>query len=247
MLLEPDAEDEVAYELCQLLGRAILPVDTAGDPGTAFFLGHPAGEFLLTADVVAGQAQRLGLRSSVTEPAGVAGASLPLADLPAGWNRDARLGVAALPTGELHGYAAGQGWRWRVQPVPAAVAVTADDLDAFGAGPVTAIVLALGVGGDGSRPLEVAVERAVRDGDRLRITAALPAGYVGAPVFGVRSDAAGEVGLRCLGVLLPADEAPADDAPNGEAPSREASSDEVPGGGHPVATLDRVLAALPTS
>ncbi|WP_422754940.1 hypothetical protein [Micromonospora sp. WMMD708] len=242
MLLEPDAEDEVAYELCQLLGRAILPVDTAGDPGTAFFLGHPAGEFLLTADVVAGRAQRLGLRPSITEPAGVADVSLPLADLPAGWSRDARLGVAALPTGELHGYAAGRGWRWRVQPVPAAVAVTADDLDALGAGPVTAIVLALGVGDDGSRPLEVAVERAVRDGDRLRITAALPAGYVGAPVFGVRPDAAGEIGLRCLGVLLPADDAPSDEVSSDDAPSDDAS-----GGGHPVATLDRVLAALPAS
>ncbi|GHJ06122.1 hypothetical protein TPA0907_04890 [Micromonospora humidisoli] len=231
MLLEPDAEDEVAYELCQLLGRAILPVDTAGDPGTAFFLSHPAGEFLLTADVVAGQAQQLGLRPSVTEPAGVAGGSLPLADLPTGWTRDPQVGVAALPTRELHGYAGGHGWRWRVQPVPAAVAVTADDLAAFAAGPVTAIVLALGVGGDGSRPLEVAVERAVRDGDRLRITAALPAGYVGAPVFGVRPDAAGEIGLRCLGVLLPAEAAPAVEVQSVD--------------GHPVATLDRVLAALP--
>lgn len=247
MLLEPDAEDEVAYELCQLLGRAILPVDTAGDPGTAFFLGHPSGGFLLTADVVAGRAQRLGLRPSVTEPAGVAGASLPLADLPGGWSRDARLGVAALPTGELHGYAAGRGWRWRVQPVPAAVAVTADDLDALGAGPVTAIVLALGVGDDGSRPLEVAVERAVRDGDRLRITAALPAGYVGAPVFGVRPDAAGEVGLRCLGVLLPAADVPSDEVSSDEAPNHDAPSNDASGGGHPVATLDRVLAVLPAS
>ncbi|WP_329013754.1 hypothetical protein OG271_05075 [Micromonospora rifamycinica] len=229
MLLEPDVENEVAYELCQLLGRAILPVDAAGDPGTAFFLAHPDGEFLLTADAVAGRAQRLGLRPSVTEPAGVAGASVPLADLPARWVRDARLGVAVLPTGALHAFADGQGWRWRVQPVPASVAVGADDLAGFGAGPVTAIVLALGVDGDGGRPLEVAVERAVRDGDRLRIAADLPAGYVGAPVFGVRPDAAGEIGLRCLGVVLPADE-------NGGA-----------GGGHPVATLDRVLTALPAA
>ncbi|WP_328343670.1 hypothetical protein [Micromonospora sp. NBC_00421] len=228
MLLEPDLENEVAYELCQLLGRAILPVDAADDPGTAFFLAHPDGGFLLTADVVAGRAQRLGLRPSVTEPADVAGESLVLADLPARWVRDTRLGVAALPTGELHAFAEGQGWRWRVQPVPAAVAVGADDLAGFGAGPVTAIVLALGVGGDGSRPLEVAVERAVRDGDRLRITATLPAGYVGAPVFGVRPDAAGEISLRCLGVLLPADGSGS-------------------GGGHPVATLDRVLTTLPTA
>lgn len=224
MLLEPDAENEVAYELCQLLGRAILPVHAAGAPGTAFFLSHPGGEFLLTADVVAAQAQRLGVRPSITEPAGAAGEALPLADLPVRWVRDARLGVAILPTGELHGFAAGQGWRWRVQPVPVAIAVRADDLAGLGAGPVSAIVLALGVGVDGARPLEVAVERAVRDGDSLRIAAALPAGYVGAPVFGVRPDAAGEITLRCLGMVLPGDSAP--------------------GGGHPVATLDRVLAAL---
>ncbi|MEU8373910.1 hypothetical protein AB0C22_12395 [Micromonospora sp. NPDC048894] len=227
MLLEPDTENEVAYELCQLLGRAILPVHTAGDPGTAFFLDHPGGGFLLTADVVAAQARWLGLRPSVTEPTGTAGESLTLTDLPARWVRDARLGVAVLPAAALHGFAAGQGWRWRVQPVPAAVAVRADDLAGFGAGPVTAIVLALGVGVDGARPLEVAVERAVRDGDSLRIAAALPAGYVGAPVFGVRPDADGEIGLRCLGVVLPGDGAPGD--------------------GHPVATLDRVLAALPAT
>ena len=89
------------------------------------------------------------------------------------------------------GFAAGQGWRWRVQPVPATIAVRADDLAGFGVGPVTAIVLALGVDVDGGRPLEVAVERAVRDGDSLRIDAALPAGYVGAPVFGVRPTTSG--------------------------------------------------------
>ncbi|WP_141723172.1 hypothetical protein [Micromonospora matsumotoense] len=227
MLLEPDAENEVASELCQLLGRAILPVHAAGGPGTAFFLSHPGGEFLLTAEGVAAQAQRLGLRPSITEPAGVAGESLALADLPAQWIRDARLGVAALPTGELHGFAAGQGWRWRVQPVPATIAVRADDLAGFGVGPVTAIVLALGVDVDGGRPLEVAVERAVRDGDSLRIDAALPAGYVGAPVFGVRPDDVGEISLRCLGVVLPG------------------GHDDDLGPGHPVATLDRALAVLP--
>ncbi|MFI9641041.1 hypothetical protein ACIG87_13395 [Micromonospora sp. NPDC051925] len=227
MLLEPDVENEVAYELCQLLGRAILPVRTAGEPGTAFFLAHPTGEFLLTADVVAAYAEGLGLRPSVTEPAGVAGDDLPLADRPAWWVRDPGLGVAIMPTGDLHTLAAGQGWQWRVQPVPATVAVRADEIAGFGAEPVTAIVLALGVGTDGTRPLEVAVERAVRDGERLRISAALPAGYVGAPVFGVRPDDAGELGLRCLGVVLPAD------------------TDSGQAHGHPVATLDRVLAALP--
>ncbi|MFJ6198668.1 hypothetical protein [Micromonospora sp. NPDC092111] len=222
MLLEPDAENEVAYELCQLLGRAILPVRAAGGVGTAFFLAHPSGEFLLTADAVtAAEVGEVGLRASVTEPAGVAGDVLVLPEFRSWWVRPPGLGVAIMRPDDLHGLAAERGWRWRLQPVPATVAVRADEVAGFGAEPVTAIVLALGVGADGGRPLEVAVERAVRDGDGLRVTAALPTGYVGAPVFGVRPDAAGEVGLRCLGLLLPGDT------------------------GHPVATLDRIVAALP--
>ncbi|SCE94671.1 hypothetical protein GA0074696_1819 [Micromonospora purpureochromogenes] len=228
MLLEPDAENEVAYELCQLLGRAILPVRPAGPAddgpaGTAFFFAHPTGEYLLTADVLTRvEAGEVGLRPSVAEPAGVAPDALVLPHFTDRWGHLPELGVAVLPTAGLHERAAGQGWRWRTQPVPDAVAAGADDVARIGAEPVTAIVLALGVRDDGSRPLEVAVERAVRAGDGLRITGELPAGYVGAPVFGVQADPAGEVGLRCLGLVLPGE------------------------GGHPVASFDRITAELPT-
>ncbi|SCG51562.1 hypothetical protein [Micromonospora coxensis] len=219
MLLEPDAENEVAYELCQLLGRAILPIRPAGDgpAGTAFLFDHPTGEYLLTAADVLTYAEvaEIGLRPSVTEPAGVAADVLALPG--AWWSRRPEGGVAVLPTSGLHDRAAREGWRWRTQSVPDAIAARADDVTRIGAEPVSAIVLALGVRDDGSRPLEVAVERAVRAGDGLRLTGELPAGYVGAPVFGVGADAAGEVGLRCLGVVLPGE------------------------GGHPVAALDRVV------
>ncbi|MGC5020581.1 hypothetical protein [Micromonospora sp. DT47] len=222
MLLEPDAENEVAYELCQLLGRAILPVSGAGAYGTAFFLGHPTGEYLLTADALThAEVGEIGLRASVTEPAGVASDAMLLPDFPRLWAHRPEVGAAIMPTSDLHAYAAERGWRWRTQPVPDAVAVRADEVAGLGAEPISAIVLALGLCEDGSRPLEVAVERAVRADNGLRITAALPAGYVGAPVFGVRPDAAGEVGLRCLGLVLPGE------------------------GGHPLATLDRIVADLP--
>ncbi|MEU5938667.1 hypothetical protein ABZ807_05670 [Micromonospora sp. NPDC047548] len=224
MLLEPDAENEVAYELCQLLGRAILPIRAVGDgpAGTAFFFQHPTGEFLLTADVLTrAEAGEIGLRPSVTEPTGVAADALVLPGFAELWAHRPGVGVAVMPTGGLHGRAAGQGWRWRTQPVPDAVAAGADEVARIGAEPVSAIVLALGVSADGSRPLEVAVERVVRADGGLRVTGELPAGYVGAPVFGVRADAAGEVGLRCLGLVLPG------------------------AGGHPVATFDRIIAELP--
>ncbi|MFF5175090.1 hypothetical protein ACFY3U_20970 [Micromonospora sp. NPDC000089] len=218
MLLEPDVENEVAFELCQLLGRSIVPVGAAG---TAFFLRHQAGEYLVTAGGVArAEAGELGLRPSLTEPAGVAPQVVPL---PREWAHPRGTGAAIMTTDSLHAYAAQRGWSWRVQPVPDAVALRMDEVDALGDGPMSAIVLALGVRPDGERPLEVAVERAVRADAGLRVTADLPAGYVGAPVFGVRPDAAGEVGLRCLGLLLPPDDQ----------------------GGHPLATLDRILADLP--
>ena len=219
MLLEPDAENEVAYELCQLLGRAIVPL---GRSGTAFFFAHPTGEYLLTADAVTtAEVGGVGLRASLTEPAGVAPDELVLPDFPARWAHRPEVGAAIMASAGLHADAAEQGWRWRTQPVPDAVAVRPDEVDALGAEPVSAIVLALGVRPDGSRPLEVAVERAVRDDAGVRITAGLPEGYVGAPVFAVRPDAAGEVGLRCLGLVLPGE------------------------GSHPLATLDRIVAGLP--
>ncbi|MEH0983231.1 hypothetical protein [Micromonospora sp. CPCC 205556] len=223
MLLEPDAENEVAYELCQLLGRAILPIGPADAAGTAFFLEGEAGEYLLTADVLTmAEVGEIGLRASVTEPAGVAADAVVLADFPARWAHHPDVGAAAMPTAGLHTYADEHGWRWRTQPVPEAVAVRADEVAGLGAEPVSAFVLAVGVGEDGSRPLEVAVGRAVRTDDGgLRLTDALPAGYVGAPVFGVRADEAGQVGLRCLGLVLPGE------------------------GGHPLATLDRIVAEPP--
>ncbi|MBM0258344.1 hypothetical protein JNW89_17555, partial [Micromonospora sp. 4G55] len=128
MLLEPDAENEVAYELCQLLGRAILPVRPAGPAddgpaGTAFFFAHPTGEYLLTADVLTRvEAGEVGLRPSVTEPAGVAPDALVLSHFTDRWAHLPDAGVAVLSTAGLHERAAGQGWRWRTQPVPDAVA-----------------------------------------------------------------------------------------------------------------------------
>ncbi|WP_243704634.1 hypothetical protein [Micromonospora sp. KC723] len=179
-------------------------------------------EFLLTADALTyPEAVEVGLRPSVTEPAGVAGDALLL---PAGrWAHRPGVGVAALPTGGLHERAATEGWRWRTQPVPATVAADAADVARIGVEEISAVVLALGVRDDGSRPLEVAVERAVRAGGGLRLTGGLPVGYVGAPVFAIRPDQAGEVGLRCLGVVLPGED------------------------GHPVATFDRIMMDLPAA
>ncbi|WP_435207199.1 hypothetical protein [Micromonospora sp. bgisy143] len=220
MLLDPDAESSVAYELCQVVGRAILPYRTADAYGTAFFFqggDDPVGEALLTAaDLVGAAGGELGLRASVTEPAGVAPDAVAQGEIVPGWSRFPGDGVAVLPTAGLHRHAGDGGWRWRVQPVPAGIAAGPEAV----ADASTAFVLAHGVREDGSRPLEVAIERVVRDGDDVRITTELPPGYVGAPVFVVRADPAGDVSLYCLGLVLPGV------------------------GGHPVATFDRIAAVL---
>ncbi|GAA2194626.1 hypothetical protein [Micromonospora lupini] len=227
MLLDPDAESGVAYELCQVVGRAILPYRTADAYGTAFFFqdgDDPVGEALLTAaDLVGAPGGELGLRSSVTEPAGVAPDAVAESEIVPGWARFPGGGVAVLPTAGLHRYAGDGGWRWRVQPVPATIAAGPEAVAALGADASSAFVLAHGVREDESRPLEVGIERVVRDGDDVRITSELPAGYVGAPVFVVQPDAAGEVALYCLGLVLPGID------------------------GHPVATFDRIRAVLPAT
>ncbi|MBM0231833.1 hypothetical protein JNW91_08160 [Micromonospora sp. STR1_7] len=225
MLLDPDAESGVAYELCQVVGRAILPYRTSAAFGTAFFFrsgDDPVGEALLTAaDVVGSPGGELGLRGSVTEPAGVAPDAVPEVEIVPGWARYPGDGVAVLPTAGLHRYAGDGGWSWRVQPVPAGIAAGPEAVARLGADAASAFVLAHGVREDGSRPLEVAIERVVRDGDDVRITGELPAGYVGAPVFVVQADAAGDVSLYCLGLVLPGAD------------------------GHQVATFDRIGAVLP--
>lgn len=231
VLLDPDAESGVAYELCQVVGRAILPFRSsdAADQrfGTAFFFqaaDDPVGESLLTAaDLVGAAGGQLSLRASVSEPAGVAPDAITVAEITPGWARFPGDGVAVLPTAGLHRYAGDGGWRWRVQPVPAGIAAGPEVVERSTAAAGSAFVLAHGVRADGSRPLEVAIERVVRDGDTVRITTELPQGYVGAPVFTVHADATGEVSLYCLGLVLPGVD------------------------GHPVATFDRIRAVLPAT
>ncbi|WP_146604064.1 hypothetical protein [Micromonospora deserti] len=231
MLLDPETENDVAYELCQLLGRSIVPISRldggpAGAFGTAFFFrqlvaGGEVREYLLTADALThAPVGEIGLRPSVTEPAGVAGAAVVLADFPGEWLHRPDLGAAIMPTAGLHEHADSQGWRWRTQQVTDAIAARADVIARIGAEPGSAFVLALGVGEGGSRPLEVAIKQVAREGDSVRVTAELPAGYLGAPVFGVQAGD-DEVELRCLGLVLPARD-----------------------GGHPLATFDRIHEAV---
>ncbi|MDG4798943.1 hypothetical protein [Micromonospora sp. WMMD980] len=238
MLLDQETENEIVFELCKHLGRSILPVAgserpgaPAGTVGTAFFYselvgatddGDVAHEWLLTADALTDRPYgEILLRPSVTEPAEGAAEPIELPGFADHWLRLPELGVAAMPTGGLHGHADDRGWRWRTQQVTEALAAPADAVARIGAAPGSAFVLALGVGDDGSRPLEAVVERVARDADGVRVTVELPAGYVGAPVFTVEAGAADEPVPRCLGLLLPARD-----------------------GGHPVATFDRIRAAL---
>ncbi|MEW2383406.1 hypothetical protein AB0873_15125 [Micromonospora sp. NPDC047707] len=222
MLLDPDTESDVAYELCQLVGRAVLPVRSGDGLGTAFFFATAdGGEYLLTADALTRSATgEVGLRPSLTETADVAGDALTVPDFVKRWSRPGA-GAAVMPTAGLHELAEGAGWRWRTQQVPEVIAADSDAIAGIGAEPGSAIVLALGVGEGGARPLEVAIERYAREGDTVRLTADLPDGYVGAPVFAVLAGSAGEVELSCLGLVLPAD-----------------------GSGHPLATFDTIRAAV---
>ncbi|SCG74493.1 hypothetical protein [Micromonospora humi] len=238
MLLDQETENEIVFELCQHLGRSILPVAgsegpgaPAGTVGTAFFYselvgatddGEVAHEWLLTAEVLTDRPYgEILLRPSVTEPAEGAAEPIELSGFADHWLRLPELGVAAMPTGGLHGHADDRGWRWRTQQVTEAVAASAGAVARIGAAPGSAFVLALGVAEDGSRPLEAVVQQVARDGDEVRVTVELPAGYVGAPVFTVEAGPEGAAVPRCLGVLLP----PRD-------------------GGHPVATFDRIRPAL---
>ncbi|WP_335977533.1 hypothetical protein [Streptomyces sp. CA2R106] len=154
------------------------------------------------------------LRGDLTDP------EQPLDELVMGgfakrWTVLGRLGVAVMPTVDLHLHAERKGWRWDTQEVTDGLAARAEDVEAIGEGPLTAYVLGHPADGSGAsahpdRPQELLpgeVRRTAPDAP-LTWSGPLPTGFDGAPVFAALPLPDEQLKLLCLGVALPGEEGP---------------------------------------
>jgi hypothetical protein len=132
------------------------------------------------------------------------------------WTALGDLGVAVMPTTDLHIHAERKGWSWSTDEVTSGLAAQPDDIALIGTEPLPAYVLGHEVdeepgGRYADRPqvlLPGMVSR--QDAEPVRWTGPFPLGLAGAPVFTVLPMEDGRAKLVCLGLALPGD--PAADA-----------------------------------
>jgi hypothetical protein len=130
------------------------------------------------------------------------------------WTRLGDLGVAVMPTTDLHIHAERKGWNWTTHEVTSGLAAQPADIAMVGTEPLPAYLLGHEVAEEpgakhAERPqvlLPGTVSR--QDADPVRWTGPFPEGLAGAPVFTVLPVDEDQVKLVCLGLALPGDPTP---------------------------------------
>ncbi|MGW3107418.1 hypothetical protein [Streptomyces sp. NPDC001100] len=239
----PSLHETVAGAIVERVGGATLPFQEAtgreGSHSTLFWFNElvestPDGDVVRQYLVTAGECTRgvdiaeVTIRPSLCDPAPSA-EKLLIPDFAEGWTHlgdSGDLGVAMMPSADLHTYADRKGWRWNTDEITDGIAAKDEDIARIGAEPVVAYVLGHDVDpDDGARDQAVVVGKVARAGDgTIRWGGRLPQGCVGAPVFMFVPLGGDNFKLVCVGVALPPD-------------GRDF-------GHHPVATFDAVRRAL---
>ncbi|MEE4543416.1 hypothetical protein V2S66_15725 [Streptomyces sp. V4-01] len=130
------------------------------------------------------------------------------------WTRLGDLGVAVMPTTDLHIHAERKGWNWTTHEVTSGLAAQPADIAMVGTEPLPAYLLGHEVTEEaGARHAErpqVLLPGTVsrQDADPVRWTGPFPDGLAGAPVFTVLPVDDEQVKLVCLGLALPGDPTP---------------------------------------
>lgn len=220
----PD-ESLITTAVLDVAARATLPFQAARADrnfGTAFWYNdlvevgddrEMIRQYLVTAEPLTRyELGQFTLRDGIAEPE-LPADELVLPGFAKKWSRAGDLGVAVMPTVELHLHAERKGWSWASQEVTAGLAAQPEDIAGLGAEPVPAYALGHEVAGDPGarhpeRPqtlLTGTVTRTSEDAPEgaLHWSGPLPEGCVGAPVFAGLPHADGQVKLVCLGMLLP--------------------------------------------
>ncbi|SDN28612.1 hypothetical protein [Actinacidiphila guanduensis] len=125
------------------------------------------------------------------------------------WTAFPTLGVAVMPTVDMHLHAERKSWRWATQEITEGLAARAEDIAAIVAEPLPAYILGHTAEGGGRRParhqhlLEGAVSRPDPEGRMQWSGPELPDGFDGAPVFAALELPDEQLKLLCLGAIVP--------------------------------------------
>lgn len=214
----PAPQSLIVNAVLDVAGRSTLPFTEARahrDAGTAFWYNDlvdsstPGREvirqYLVTAEALTRhELGRWTLRDGLCAPEGGAD-ELMMPDFASKWIRLEGLGVAVMPTVDLHTHAERKGWSWTTEEITEGLAAVADDLAAIGAEPVPAYVLGHGADPEqDERPQSTVVGTVSRDDSGVvRWEGELPTGYAGAPVFLGIPLGDEQFKLVCLGLVLP--------------------------------------------
>lgn len=218
------AGERIGAAVLAAAGRATLPFQAARADrsfATAFWYndlvesapGHEViRQYLVTAE--ARTRYEIGqwtLRAGIAEPE-LPADELVMPSFAKKWTRLGALGVAVMPTVDLHIHAEKKGWRWRTDEVTAGLAAQPADIALIGAEPLPAYVLGHEVEQDAAgrhtgRPQRLLPGAVARTSDDpaapVRFTAPLPDGFAGAPVFAALPMDDDRLKLVCLGIALP--------------------------------------------
>lgn len=218
----PAPQSMIVTAITNLAGRATLPFQEARaerNAGTAFWYNdlietRPGQEVIIQYLVTAEAPTRVKLgewtlRPELCEPERAAD-SLVMPQFAAKWTELAGLGVAVMPTVDLHTHAERKKWAWTTEEITSGLAATEEDIAALGPEPLPAYVLGHAVTEERrARPQALLPGTVVREDPAGPVvwTGELPEGYAGAPVFaGLPADEE-QTKLICLGLALPGEPA----------------------------------------
>jgi len=214
------AESVITEAVLSVAGRATLPLQAARADrnfGTAFWyndLVEVVGEretirqYLVAAEPQTRyQIGQFTLRDGLITPE-LPADELVLPSFARKWSPLRELGVAVMPTVDLHIHAERKGWAWAVQEITSGLAAQPADIASLGTEPVPAYLLGHEVTDPDQRhpgrPQTLLPGTVTRDDQGvLRFSAPLPEGCAGAPVFAGLPHEEGRIKLICLGLALP--------------------------------------------
>ncbi|WNI17537.1 hypothetical protein [Actinacidiphila sp. ITFR-21] len=246
-------EGLVQGAVLKVAGKATLPFQAARADrsfGTAFWYNdlvesaadrEVVRQYLVTAERrTRYEIGQFTLREGLAEPE-LPADELVLPGFAKKWRPLGNLGVAAMPTTDLHIHAERKGWSWATHEVTAGLAARPDDIALLGDEPLPAYALGHEVvdapdSAVPDRPQALVAGAVTRPDPELlaRWAGPVPAGFDGAPVFAALPTGEEQVKLVCLGLLLAAVDEPSADGPGGpEVPGAPGSG---PGGS--VVTFD---------
>jgi hypothetical protein len=236
----PAPESMIETAVLNAAGRATLPFQAARTDrsfGTAFWYNdlvestsdrEVVRQYLVTAERrTRYEIGQFTLRDGIAEPE-LPADELVMPGFVKKWTALGGLGVAAMPTTDLHVHAERRGWRWTTDEITSGLAAQPDDIALLGPEPLPAYLLGHRVVRvpdvkSPDRPQAVLQGTVTRSGPEApaRWSGPLPTGFAGAPLFSALPMPDEQIKLVCLGLVLPLEDPAAASAADADAAEPE--------------------------